>query len=201
VQHRFVTAGFHLFPDRGEPFVIILARVAHLQHKKSVGPRGKPELLTPHIEFVERHRERHPLSREHFGRVMVGLGAKAKRLSNAPIGEHIADVEMSHSVVRDDRAKNRKEFCREGNAATAQPGAASTTTWRLRCQIISPYFDNPDNPDKAQKAGHPTRQGCQGKGCHPDATGVGEDQRGSSRTGAPPLPLFPDRSIAVPSGW
>ncbi len=49
-------------------------------------------LVASYSEFAERRRERHPLSRETLGRFMRRMGAKPKRLQNAPVGEHLADV-------------------------------------------------------------------------------------------------------------
>ncbi len=57
-------------------------------------------LYASYTEFAEKRRERHVLPRETFGRLMISLGAKAKRLVNAAIGEHIADVETPLSTTR-----------------------------------------------------------------------------------------------------
>jgi hypothetical protein len=57
-------------------------------------------LFASYTEFADRKRERHPLSREDFGRFMVSLGAEAKRMSKAMIGEHIADVQALRGTAR-----------------------------------------------------------------------------------------------------
>ncbi len=57
-------------------------------------------LYASYTEFAERHRERHPLSRERFGCFMVSLGTKPKRLSSAAIGEHVADVKTPYGTTR-----------------------------------------------------------------------------------------------------
>jgi hypothetical protein len=44
------------------------------------------------MEFAERRRERHAMGRETFGRFMVTLGAKPKRMSEAMVGEHLIDA-------------------------------------------------------------------------------------------------------------
>ena len=58
-------------------------------------------LFASYTEFAERQRERHPLSREDFGRFMVSLGAEAKRMSKAMIGEHVADVPAPYGTTRE----------------------------------------------------------------------------------------------------
>jgi hypothetical protein len=51
-------------------------------------------LFASYIAFAEGRRERRPMSRETFGKFMVEKArACARRLSNAPIGEHIGEVE------------------------------------------------------------------------------------------------------------
>ena len=49
-------------------------------------------LYASYMEFAERRRERHPMGRETFGRFMVTLGAKPKRMSEAMVGEHLIDA-------------------------------------------------------------------------------------------------------------
>ena len=49
-------------------------------------------LFASYTEFAERRRERHLLSRETLGRFMRKMGAHPKRLSPAPVGEHLIDA-------------------------------------------------------------------------------------------------------------
>lgn len=53
-------------------------------------------LFASYVEFAEKRRERHPLSRETLGRFLVRMGLKTKRLQNAIIGEHIVDESNIH---------------------------------------------------------------------------------------------------------
>lgn len=57
-------------------------------------------LYASYVEFAERRRERHPLTREQFGRFMVSLGAKPARPRDMVIGEHIADVQTPNGSAR-----------------------------------------------------------------------------------------------------
>lgn len=57
-------------------------------------------LYASYLEYAERKRERHSLTREYFGRFMLSLGAKPKRLANVAIGEHIADVDTPFGTTR-----------------------------------------------------------------------------------------------------
>lgn len=55
------------------------------------------ELLhTSYMQFAATRHERHPLSRETLGREMRRLGAVAKRLQDAVIGEHTTDVDTGY---------------------------------------------------------------------------------------------------------
>jgi hypothetical protein len=49
-------------------------------------------LFASYSEYSHRARDRHPMSREAFGRFMKDLGCRPSRPTNAVIGEHIADV-------------------------------------------------------------------------------------------------------------
>jgi hypothetical protein len=49
-------------------------------------------LYASYIAYAQQARERHLLTREHFGKKIVSFGAKSTRLRNAVVGEHIADV-------------------------------------------------------------------------------------------------------------
>jgi len=49
-------------------------------------------LFTSYIRYAEAHRERHPLSREIFGRWLTSTGANPGRMSDQAIGEHLIDV-------------------------------------------------------------------------------------------------------------
>lgn len=67
--------------------------------------RWQPEISTEllyasYSEFAERRHERHTLPRETFGKLMITLGAKSKRLTNAAIGEHITDIETPFGTTR-----------------------------------------------------------------------------------------------------
>jgi hypothetical protein len=57
-------------------------------------------LFASYSEFTDRWRERRPLGREHFGRLMVSLAAKPKRLCNAANGEHVTDVQTPFGTQR-----------------------------------------------------------------------------------------------------
>ncbi|NPD68927.1 hypothetical protein HN018_02845 [Lichenicola cladoniae] len=48
-------------------------------------------LFASYLDFAEHRRERQILSREMLGRFMKKMGGKAKRLSYAPVGEHLTD--------------------------------------------------------------------------------------------------------------
>jgi hypothetical protein len=50
-----------------------------------------------YADFTKERRERHPLGREMFGKLMVGLGAKFIRPRNMMVGERLADVEKDFS--------------------------------------------------------------------------------------------------------
>jgi hypothetical protein len=58
-------------------------------------------LFASYTEFANQHRERHPLSREAFGRFMTKMAGEGSgcRLTNAPVGEHIVDVDVSFGVT------------------------------------------------------------------------------------------------------
>ena len=47
------------------------------------------------MDFASKRRERHPLSREHFGTFLRSLGAEQIRPRDMVVGEHLADVETS----------------------------------------------------------------------------------------------------------
>jgi hypothetical protein len=50
-------------------------------------------LFASYQAFSKEHRDRHPMSRETFGRFMTNtVKAEARRLSDAVVGEHLADV-------------------------------------------------------------------------------------------------------------
>ena len=53
-------------------------------------------LFTSYSDFAAAARDRHPMSREAFGRFMVRMEGKPARLSNAPVGEHVCDVENAY---------------------------------------------------------------------------------------------------------
>ena len=55
-------------------------------------------LYASYSEFAEGRHERHPLTREDFGRFVVSLGAKP-RPRNVVVGEHIADVPTNFGEV------------------------------------------------------------------------------------------------------
>ena len=57
-------------------------------------------LFASYTTFAEARRERHPLSRETFGRFMRRVGARPRRLNEAPIGEHIRDVPTAFGTSR-----------------------------------------------------------------------------------------------------
>ena len=57
-------------------------------------------LFASYTAFAEARRERHPLSREYFGRFMRHIEARPKRLNEAPIGEHIKDVPTTFGTSR-----------------------------------------------------------------------------------------------------
>lgn len=57
-------------------------------------------LYASYTEFADKRRERHPLSRENFGRFMLDQGAKATRPRNVAVGEHITDVQSSFGTTR-----------------------------------------------------------------------------------------------------
>jgi len=57
-------------------------------------------LFSSYVEHAERRRERHPLTRETFGRFMVSLGAAQKRLQDAATGEHITDTQTPFGTSR-----------------------------------------------------------------------------------------------------
>ena len=57
-------------------------------------------LFASYTEFADRRRERHPLTREAFGRFMVGLGAKQTRPRDVVTGEHITDVPAAYGTTR-----------------------------------------------------------------------------------------------------
>jgi hypothetical protein len=57
-------------------------------------------LYASYLEFAREKRERHTLSRESFGRLMVRLGAENKRLNRRPIGEHITEVATTFGDIR-----------------------------------------------------------------------------------------------------
>lgn len=57
-------------------------------------------LFASYSAFADARRERHPLSRETFGRFMRGMKAQPRRLYNAPIGEHITDVQTAFGSTR-----------------------------------------------------------------------------------------------------
>ncbi len=62
-------------------------------------------LFDSYTAFAERHRERHPMSRDTFGRFLVNIaGARPKRLKDAPTGEHITEVENPPGSSRMTRA-------------------------------------------------------------------------------------------------
>lgn len=63
-------------------------------------------LYASYTEYAQQHRERHPLARETFGKLMVRLGAKAKRLNKAAVGEHMVDVQNQYGST------NRKTVVR-----------------------------------------------------------------------------------------
>jgi hypothetical protein len=49
-------------------------------------------MYTSYINYAQRVRERHPLSREDFGKKIVSFGAKPTRPRDMVIGEHVTDV-------------------------------------------------------------------------------------------------------------
>jgi hypothetical protein len=61
-------------------------------------------LFASYMEFAEKRNERHPLGREHLGRLVRRMGGEARRLSKAAVGEHLVDETNtyggSHRVAR-----------------------------------------------------------------------------------------------------
>jgi hypothetical protein len=57
-------------------------------------------LFASYEAFATKYRERHPLSRERFGVFMRKMGAKPCRLTDAPVGEHIADASSGSGTTR-----------------------------------------------------------------------------------------------------
>jgi hypothetical protein len=48
-------------------------------------------LFASYSEFADRHRERHPLSRESLGKFLRKMKAKPSRPRNVMVGEHLTD--------------------------------------------------------------------------------------------------------------
>ena len=49
-------------------------------------------LFASYEEFAKQAHERRPMSRETFGRFVLKMGCKPRRLFNSPVGEHVTDV-------------------------------------------------------------------------------------------------------------
>jgi hypothetical protein len=99
-------------------------------------------LYTSYVEFAERKHERHLLSREQFGRFMISLGCSPKRLFNAVIGEHIADIQTDYGTTRkaEPILQSRPPGYRLGTLTTAR--AAFTAATRL--EVEWPLTDEED---------------------------------------------------------
>jgi hypothetical protein len=53
-------------------------------------------LFASYTEYAKARNERHPMARETFGAFLIKIGAKAVRLSNAVVGEWVADVTVNN---------------------------------------------------------------------------------------------------------
>jgi hypothetical protein len=102
-------------------------------------------LYASYQEFADKRRERHPLSREDFGRLMVSLGHTPTRPRNLTTGEHITDVPNAYGATTRTATRivhPRPPAYRLGTLDQAR--AAFTTLTRL--PIEWPQDDDQDDP-------------------------------------------------------
>ena len=76
--------------ERGYVFRSKLGLEEHFGHWEE---KVSTELLfASYMEFATARHERHPMSRETLGRLLVRMGCESRRFKDHPVGEHITDV-------------------------------------------------------------------------------------------------------------
>jgi hypothetical protein len=118
-------------------------------------------LFTSYIDYAHKQRERHLLSREHFGKKMVSFGARPTRRRDMVIGEHIADVENQYGgtarkavLIR----HPRPPAYRLGSLAEARKGFVATTTLEVDWQDRGEDTDEADGSGSSVPFEVPTRE-------------------------------------------
>jgi hypothetical protein len=77
------------------------SKVGLEEHFAEWQDKAATELLyASYQEFATSRRERFPLSREDIGKLLVSLGAVAKRLRNAAVGEHFTEVPSDYGGTK-----------------------------------------------------------------------------------------------------
>jgi hypothetical protein len=104
-------------------------------------------LYLSYSEYAETHRDRHPLSREDFGKKMVSFGGRSTRPRNQVTGEHITDVETGYGGTTRKAAliRNlRPPAYRLGNLTEARKAFVATTGLQVDWQDRGEDTDGAD---------------------------------------------------------
>jgi hypothetical protein len=109
-------------------------------------------LFESYTDYAQKQRDRHPLSREHFGKKMVSFGAKPTRPRDMVVGEHMADVENPYGGT-----SRKAELIRHPRPSAYHLGSLEQA--RMVFVVITGLeIDWQNSGDDTDEAGHGTTQ-------------------------------------------
>jgi hypothetical protein len=118
-------------------------------------------LYLSYSDYAGKHRDRHPLSREDFGKKVVSFGAKPARLRNMVVGEHMTDVKNDFGGTNRKAAlirHPRPTGYHLGSLEEARKEFVATTGLEVDWQDRGDHIEDAEGFESSKPPGAPIRE-------------------------------------------